>query len=323
MKPPYSVIIRSVRDNEYLRQALAALASQTHRPSEIVIVIPDDVDQWRVVDATVRFAMATRGMVSQRAAGIREAQYPLLILIDDDIVLAPDAVERLFDPLVRRNVECVVPYWPEAWPKKPAVRWWNKVWGIAIPRKEGGITYTNGGGFFYPLSAPPAQGWVTLGGPGGLIALKKDFAIENSIFGDLDLQNIGAYALREDAQFILSIAKKGGRCLMIPRIVFKHMGGTTRLSPGRLRMHFKAQIYNQYIFWRKYIRPECNTSVFRLLKSQLAIIRYMLGICSFGIAMSLRSRSYQPIQGIAAGGVFLLKATFVPRVIASARQVNQ
>lgn len=310
METPYSVAIRSVRDNEYLRLALAALASQTIPPSEILIVIPDDVDQWDAVEATVRFLKAPRGMVSQRAVCIREARYPHVILMDDDIVPAPDTAERLLDTLLTRNTQCVVPYWPEGWPRKPVVRWLNKFWGIAVPQKEGGITYTSGGGYVYPLREPPVEGWVTLGGAGALIALEKGFAVQNCISGDLDLQKVGAYALREDGQLILSIARKGGRCLMIPGIRFKHMGGSTRLSSDRLRMAFKSQICNQYIFWRKYFKPEYDDRFLSLLKSQFSITRYLLGICFFGIAMSLRSASCQPIQGIAAGFISLWKDSF-------------
>jgi len=138
----YGVAIRSVRDNDFLRQTLFFLKSQSIMPEDVVIAIPSDVDPWKVDILPVRFVKAQRGMVTQRAAGIREAQGRYTLLLDDDIVLAPDAAERLIGSLLRNNAICAVPYWPKGWPKAGKMRWLFAFWGIAVPRSEGGVSYT-------------------------------------------------------------------------------------------------------------------------------------------------------------------------------------
>jgi len=296
----YTASIRSVRDNDFLRKTLASLHAQTIPPSEIVIAIPDDTDPWPLEGDHIRFVRAERGMVTQRAAGIREAHCRLILLLDDDIVLAADAAERLLEALIRNHADCAVPYWPGGWPKTGKVRKLSAFWGIAIPRPAGGISYTLGGGYYYPLNEPPEEGWETSGGAGGVIAVNRDFALAVDATGDTDLQKICAYALREDGALILSLRLRGGKCLMLPGIQFQHLGGTSRLAPDRLSMAYQAHVFNHVLFWKKYMLPTCISGKARF-KAFCALARYLAGVIFFAVAAAVTARSIHPIYGLLSG----------------------
>lgn len=310
MPIPYSVAIRSVGDNKFLRQTLSSLLRQTVKPDDVVIVIPEDVEPWSIESFSVRFARTERGMVSQRAAGIKLSVNKFVLLLDDDIVLEPDAAETCIKMMSCSGADCIVPYWPGSWPKKNFMRAVLSFWGIAIPRAAGGITYTAGGGYYYPMKGPGAEYWETRGGAGAVIMLNKDFSENHGIYGDYDLQAIGAYALHDDGAFIFDIVRNGGKCLMVPGVSFEHLGGSTRLSVNRLYMQYKASIYNHYIFWKKYIRPEFSASILDRLKSQFSFCWYILGFCSIGIGVSLLLRSMQPVLGIASGLALMITRGF-------------
>lgn len=297
----YSVAIRSVGNNEYLKKTLHSLRAQSLRPAEVLIVIPFDADPWTVDALEVRFLKAPRGMVTQRAAGITGARYSPVILIDDDIELAGDALERLLEPMKRRGAVCVVPYWPEGYPKKGIRRRIQHLAGIAVPRKEGGISYNAGGGYLYPLREPPGDGWETCGGAGALIAIDREFALAKNATGDPDLQKISAYALREDGALILSWHLEGGKCLMVPGVNFLHLGGTTRLSADRLYLDYKSHVYNQILFWRKYIHPMYRHGTASGLRARGGLVRYLAGIVLLAAAASARNLSLKPLAGIVAG----------------------
>lgn len=300
-RPPYTAAIRSVGDNDLLRQTLASLRRQTDPPGEIVIAIPDDTSPWPVSDPLVRFVTAQRGMVTQRAAGLRAASLPLVVLLDDDIVLEPNAVETLLEPLDRGRAICAVPWWPELWPRPGLRRRLNAFWRIAVPRREGGIDYTPGGGYYYPLTEPPPEGWETRGGAGAVIAVTGAFASASGAFGDPELQRESVYALREDAAMIYAWHRAGGRCLMVPGVRFRHLGGTTRLSPQRAYFAYLAQIHNQILFWRKFIAPDWRRQAFGGLRAFSSLAWYLLGIVFFACGAAIRGRTLKPLRGALAG----------------------
>jgi hypothetical protein len=131
--------------------------------------------------------------------------------------------------------------------------------------------------------------------------VNREFCIQKNSLGDKSLQEISVYALREDGAFILDIFRKGGSCLMIGGVNFIHLGGTTRLDPSRLELTYIAQIYNSHLFWKHYIQPQYEKSIFTRLMTRMAFLRYLLGTMTIGLLIALRAKSFQPIRGIFKG----------------------
>jgi GT2 family glycosyltransferase len=299
--------MRSVRDNEFVRRTLQSLQEQTILPEEIIIVIPADIEPWDTGIPGVRFIQAKRGMVTQRAAGIVAAKNKYLLLLDDDVVLARDTSELLLNAIYEQNAECIVPHWNETRSNMRIVRVLLALFGISIAKKTGGVYYTAGGGFYYPEQKPTGAPWDTQGGAGAVIMVNSEFCIKNACLGDESLQEISVYALREDGAFILDIFRNGGRCMMIGGVSFIHLGGTTKLDPSRLEMAFVAQIYNSYIFWKNYIKPQYTRSMYARLTTRLAFGWYLTGVITMGVLNAVRSKTFQPIRGIYKGMKFLFK----------------
>lgn len=100
-----TAIIPTIGRAESLRVLLDSLAAQTHKPDEVIIAdASNDPDTARVVANEARLTL-TRiyveppNAVRQRMAAIDLARGDNLLLLDDDVVLEPDCVQRLSEVL--------------------------------------------------------------------------------------------------------------------------------------------------------------------------------------------------------------------------------
>ena len=292
----YSAVIRTTGHSSGLDGELDSLQRQTMPPDEIVIVIPSDVDAWTISASVVRFVHSERGMVTQRAEGIRAARHDLLLLLDDDVILEETAAERIISALATSEASCVVPTAPDLLPRG-LQRALHAAFGIAVPRWRGGVTYTPSGGYIYPLKEPPAAGWPTLGGRGAVMALQRRFAVEHGTLGDYDLESLARYALRDDAALVLQQARAGGTCLLVPDVRWEHRGEPPVETSTARR---QASIECHYLFWHKYIRPT-SASPIRLTWAYLALGWYFVGCLVLAGGAAARNRSTSPVVGVLRG----------------------
>lgn len=100
-----TAIIPTIGRADSLRVLLDSLAAQTHKPDEVIIAdASNDPDTARVVANEARLTL-TRiyveppNAVRQRMAAIDLARGDNLLLLDDDVVLEPDCVQRLSEVL--------------------------------------------------------------------------------------------------------------------------------------------------------------------------------------------------------------------------------
>lgn len=96
--PSITVVIPCLDDAPYLEACLGALAKQTHRPGEIVVV--DNGSEDHTVDVARRFGARVvyepiKGIPSATARGFDEAHMEILARIDADSIPEPDWVERV------------------------------------------------------------------------------------------------------------------------------------------------------------------------------------------------------------------------------------
>jgi GT2 family glycosyltransferase len=104
--PDLSVVIPTYRRPDALPRTLAALERQTTPPDRFEVIVvddPEDDDSAAVAEivrapsrpfATRHLSRAKFGVSAARNAGWRAAGAPLVAFIGDDILLAPDALER-------------------------------------------------------------------------------------------------------------------------------------------------------------------------------------------------------------------------------------
>lgn len=94
----YSVSIRTLGTaGEKYAKCIRAIAQQTIRPKEIIVVINDkDKIKGLYKCGLERFVISPRGMVKQRIVGIEENTSDWLMLLDDDVTFPSDFAEKCF-----------------------------------------------------------------------------------------------------------------------------------------------------------------------------------------------------------------------------------
>jgi glycosyltransferase involved in cell wall biosynthesis len=108
-----AVVIPCRNYGRYLRESLESVLAQSHREIEVVVVDYGSTDETPAVAAeyeTVRYlSCANEGLGSARNEGLRATHGPLVLFLDADDVLVPDAVETFVDVLEARP-DCAFAY---------------------------------------------------------------------------------------------------------------------------------------------------------------------------------------------------------------------
>lgn len=98
MSVRYSIAIRTLGTaGEKFRQELESIARQTVQPERVIVYVAE-TSGVKFVDGTIgkeEYRYVRKGMVAQRALSYEELNTPYILLLDDDVELAPDSAERL------------------------------------------------------------------------------------------------------------------------------------------------------------------------------------------------------------------------------------
>ncbi len=106
----YSIAIRTLGTaGEKFRQELESIARQTIQPERVIVYVAE-TSGVKFVDGTIgreEYRYVRKGMVAQRALPYEELTSPYLLLLDDDVELAPDSAERLLKSLVANEADAM------------------------------------------------------------------------------------------------------------------------------------------------------------------------------------------------------------------------
>ncbi len=104
--PNFSILIATRNRPENMRKLLASIAESTSKPNKVVVIssgspIEEVVSEFRHVLKIDYFHSEVAGQVNQKKTGIIRLQRetPWVMFLDDDLLLAPNAVEKAFETL--------------------------------------------------------------------------------------------------------------------------------------------------------------------------------------------------------------------------------
>lgn len=106
----YSIAIRTLGTaGEKFRRELESISKQTIQPDRVVVYVAETCGV-KFVDGSIgreEYRYVKKGMVAQRALPYDELDSPYLLLLDDDVDLAPDSAEKLLKSLQMHEADCV------------------------------------------------------------------------------------------------------------------------------------------------------------------------------------------------------------------------
>ena len=223
--PDASVVVVHHRGPEHLLEALAALGAATGVSAEIVVVdnasgTPRSVILGRHPAVRVVDAGANVGFAAGCRLGVEAARAPIVIFVNDDAAVLPDAPRRLVEALAGAPSDVVA--------AGGGLTDWS---GTKNDFSDGFLTF-DGHAFAAdagrPVAALPAAvpGEERLFACGGLMAVRREEFLSSGGFDD------DYFAYLEDVDFGWRQWIYGRRVVAEPRAVARHRGGATGEALG-------------------------------------------------------------------------------------------
>ena len=104
----YSIAIRTLATNvEVLKLELESIARQTKQPDKVVIYIAEGYEKPCFQVGKEEYVWVKKGMVAQRALEYGEIDSEVVLMLDDDVELAPDSAERMLKAMEEQGADCV------------------------------------------------------------------------------------------------------------------------------------------------------------------------------------------------------------------------
>lgn len=109
MTPPtYSIAIRTLGTaGDKFRQELESIRQQTVRPERVVVYIAEGYPRPSFSIGEEEYVWVRKGMVAQRALPYDEISSDCILMLDDDVQLAPDSAERMLRAMSEHGADAV------------------------------------------------------------------------------------------------------------------------------------------------------------------------------------------------------------------------
>lgn len=215
MKFEYCAAIRTLGtagDKYY--QTLLSLKQQTIPPKKILVYIAEGYPLPKETIGIEQYVYVKKGMIAQRALPYKEVDTEYILLLDDDLHLAPDAVERMYNGMTNNSgdVMCanVFPNHEASFSEK--LRWIffvgtfpmkSNKWAFKI-RKNGNYSYNNN----------PKDGIYESQSAAGACSLWKLDVFKSVHFEDEAYFDKFSYPIGED-QLLFNKAYQRGRKVLV------------------------------------------------------------------------------------------------------------
>lgn len=106
----YSIAIRTLgTSGEKFVRELESIKNQTIQPDKVIIYIAEGYARPQYTIGKEEYVWVKKGMMNQRILPYNEIDSPLLMLLDDDVELAPDTAEKLIKAMETHHLDCIAP----------------------------------------------------------------------------------------------------------------------------------------------------------------------------------------------------------------------
>ena len=108
MSLTYSIAIRTLGTaGEKFRAELESIVAQTIQPERVIVYIAAGYDRPGFTVGREEYVWVEKGMVAQRALRYDEIESDCILMLDDDVMLAPESAEKMLKSMVDNDAGCV------------------------------------------------------------------------------------------------------------------------------------------------------------------------------------------------------------------------
>ena len=269
----YSVAIRTLgKAGEKFRQELVSLHRQTISPQRILIYIAEGYPRPDFTTGREEYVYVKKGMVKQRALPYAEAPTDYLLLLDDDVFLPDDGVERLARAMIEKNADCVAPDVFHPQDSSFAQTVYNYLTNLVRPRlfNDGwAFKIRRDCSFSYPLR-PEEEACRSQSAAGPASLWRKDALLNIRLADETWLDRLG-FAYGDELLFFYKLVRNGGSLFVHYGTGIRHLDAqTSRRDYSAKSDRLKLRTMIQYLLWRRTQQDASDLSSFNRFQSRLA-----------------------------------------------------
>ncbi len=257
----YSVAIRTLGLNrEVLRRELESIFAQSVPPAKVVVYIAEgyDIPSFRV--GTEIYVTSRKGMVAQRAMDYEEIDTPLILMLDDDVLLAPDSAERLLDAMNEHGLDCIAAdtFANHRLPAKAKL--FAALSNLTLPHRSQDYAFIiHGNGSFSYISRPEKDVYLSQTAAGPCSLWRKNALLATAFSEELWMDHLG-FAYNDDGMEFFKLFTNGGRLGVhfssgVSNEDARTMSDSYRTDPQRFALRAKAI----YLCWHRSLFLSANT----------------------------------------------------------------
>ncbi|MFI3320240.1 MAG: hypothetical protein SNH01_05525 [Rikenellaceae bacterium] len=287
--PSYSVAIRTLgKAGAIYQNLLDSIVAQTHKPEKIVIYLAEGYDKPTESVGVEEIVVVPKGMIAQRSLQYKEIESEYILLLDDDVSLAPDSAEKMCRAMVNDKdaAFCVADVFHTAHRslKQRIVGFCKQLtytrkddgWGVKICR-NGSCSFNN---------SPSTTVVKTESGAGPASMWRKQSFLDIH-FEDERWMDKFSYALGDDQLMFYKVIVNGSYGLMCYDSGIVHEDAQTSQGSAKKdnnKTFYRSQL--RYIVWYRTIY-ECSKSFGDRVLNRLSYMILIALIATQHLALSI------------------------------------
>lgn len=265
---------------------IRTVASQLGPSDELVVVSPIELRLPHDLDAVRTVISDHAGSAHQRNIGIDEARGDIFLFLDDDVSLAPGAIDNLRSAFIQTQADGATGRIGGTLRQSPAGR--SLLQRAALAQPGPGRVSKSGVNALPSESAEISEvEWL----PGGLLALRRSSLGSDRFDESLESGPVPGYALGEDLDLSLRLHRRGCRLLRLPSVEAVHHGEED-WKKGSFAYWEKKALVRRYLAGK----PELRLSRASAAWSLVAEVGYR-------IVSVRRSRDLASVGGLVKGAL--------------------
>lgn len=319
----YSVAIRTLgTSGEYLVRELKSIKTQTLQPKKVMIYIAEGYPRPDFQIGNEEYVWVKKGMVAQRALLYTEIDSDFILLLDDDVELQPDSVERLFDAVEKEQADVIGAdsFKNQDMPLKAKLfailtNWvcphLDKKWAFKM-HSHGGFSYLNNPvNNYYPSQscAGPASLW------------RKDVLLKLHLEDELFLDKLG-FAFGDDLLEFHKVYVNGYKLMIHYKSGIVHLDGKSSSNAYHSNVNkFYVRSKGSFILWWRVCYQLSNKKLWTAMLFGLKLIWLLCINCVAVFQMRNFKVPYLYMKGIVDALKFVLSSdyTLIPKLDAYKR----
>lgn len=212
----YSVAIRTLgKNSEVLKQELTSIWSQTVKPEKVIVYIAKGFDRPSFSVGEEEYVWVKKGMISQRALQYREIDSECILLLDDDVLLAPDSAERMLHEMAVHEADCVGADTFKNQDMSIKSKLYAAATNLVFPHWDSSYAFKiHSNGSFSYLNTPKEKGYWSQSCAGPCSLWRKSSWLNLHIEDELWLEGMG-FPYGEDALEFYKLFVNGGKLWML------------------------------------------------------------------------------------------------------------